>query len=813
MQRTSFNDGWQVREKPDMAAELTGVASPWTPVRLPHDAMITQSRDPEGSPAAGYFPGGVWQYQKSFSVPEEHRGRRIMVEFEGVYRSAAVYVNGVLAGHRPYGYSNFSVRLDPLVRYGEDNTITVEATAHDDSRWYSGAGIYRNTSLVVGGPVHVALDGVRISTPDVDDEAALVAVETTVENDTALPESTVVVSELVDEGGVVVARDEAPLTAPPGPSQTLRQRMLVTQPERWGIDAPTLYTCRTVLLLEGVEADRTEERFGIRTLGLDVARGLRINGETVELRGACVHHDNGVIGAATVGRAEERRVELLKAAGFNALRSAHHPMSKAMLDACDRLGMVVMDEAFDMWTESKSHDDYARWFPDWWREDIEAMVAKDFNHASVVMYSIGNEIPEAGNPAGAAWGRALADAIRAVDGTRFVTNCLQPFLALKDEILASFMPGAGSAGGEEMGVNTMMTTWDEILPRLLQQEVVGTKLAESASALDVVGYNYTDSRYEMDHELFPNRVMVGSETNSPKIDQLWRLVRVHDYVIGDFTWTGWDYLGEAGIGRVEYEPRAAGRPPLLGRYPWLTARTGDMDITGFRRPISYYREIVFGLRQEPFVAVEPPQYFGREPTVRSPWSTSGVASWTWPGHEGSPLRVVVYADADEVALLVNGTEVGRAPAGEKHRYRAEFDTTFEPGEVVAVGYRGAEELGRTELRSASGSVRLDVRADRAAIRADDTDAAFVTVEVVDAAGTVHPAADRAVTLAIEGPGELLGFGSGNPCTSEPFTEPTHSTYEGRALAVVRPTGPGSIAVSVAAEGCESRTVVIEARDP
>ena len=215
MQRTSFNDGWQVREKPDMAAELTGVASPWTPVRLPHDAMITQSRDPEGSPAAGYFPGGVWQYQKSFSVPEEHRGRRIMVEFEGVYRSAAVYVNGVLAGHRPYGYSNFSVRLDPLVRYGEDNTITVEATAHDDSRWYSGAGIYRNTSLVVGGPVHVALDGVRISTPDVDDEAALVAVETTVENDTALPESTVVVSELVDEGGVVVARDEAPLTAPP----------------------------------------------------------------------------------------------------------------------------------------------------------------------------------------------------------------------------------------------------------------------------------------------------------------------------------------------------------------------------------------------------------------------------------------------------------------------------------------------------------------------------------------------------------------------------------------------------------------------
>ncbi len=814
MQRTSFNDGWQVREKPDMAAELMGGASPWAPVRLPHDAMITQKRDPGGSPAAGYFPGGVWQYQKSFTVPEDHRGRRIMVEFEGVYRSAAVYVNGVLAGHRPYGYSNFSVRLEPLVRYGEDNTITVEATAHDDSRWYSGAGIYRNAKLVVGHAVHVTLDGVRISTPDVEEGAALVAVETTVENDTALPASTVVVTELVDDRDMVVARDEAPLTAPPGQGQTLRQRMLVTRPERWSIDAPTLYTCRTVLSLEGKEVDRSEERFGIRSLGLDVERGLRVNGETVKLRGACLHHDNGVIGAATIERAEERRVELLKAAGFNALRSAHHPMSKAMLDACDRLGMVVMDEAFDMWTESKSHDDYARWFPDWWREDVEAMVAKDFNHPSVVVYSIGNEIPEAGNPAGAAWGRALAGAIRAVDGTRFVTNCLQPFLALKDEILAAFMPESGAAaGGGDMGVNTVMTVWDEILPRLLQQEVVGTKLAESASAVDLVGYNYTDSRYEMDHELFPNRVMVGSETNPPKIDELWGLVRAHDHVIGDFTWTGWDYLGEAGIGRVEYEPVPAGRPPLLGPYPWLTARTWDHDITGCRRAISYYREIVFGLRREPFVAVEPPDHFGREPTVRSPWSTSDVAHWTWPGSEGSPLRVFVYADADEVALLVNGTEVGRAPAGERHRYRAEFETTYEPGEVVAIAYRGAQESGRTGLLTATGPVRLDVRVDRAAIRADDTDAAFVTVEVVDAAGTVHPAADRPVTLTIQGPGDLLGLGSGNPCTSEPFTGPTHSTYQGRALAVVRPTGPGSIAVSVSAEGCEPRTVVVEARDP
>jgi beta-galactosidase len=815
VERRSFNDGWQVREKPDMVAELRGGVQPWKPVRLPHDAMIATTRDPGGTPAAGYFPGGVWQYEKIFAVPDEHRGRRLIVEFEGVYRSAAVFVNRVLAGHRPYGYSNFSVRLDPLLRYGEENTIRVEATAHDDSRWYSGAGIYRNTKLVMGHPVHIALDGVRISTPDVDEKAALVAIETTVENDTALPASSVVVTELVDGTGGVVARDEAPLTVSPGESQTLRQRMLVANPKRWGTESPDLYTCRTLLRLEEEAIDRSEETFGIRSLQLDVAQGLRINGETVKLRGACLHHDNGVIGTATLERAEERRVELLKAAGFNALRSAHHPMSKAMLDACDRLGVLVMDEAFDMWTESKSHDDYARWFPEWWRQDVEAMVAKDFNHPSVVMYSIGNEILETGNPAGARWGRALAAAIRAVDATRFVTNCLQPFLACKDDILAGFMQGAGTAsasgGSDDMGVNTMITAFEEILPRLLQQEVIGTKLAESSSVLDVVGYNYTDSRYEMDHELFPNRVMVGSETHPAQIDKLWRMVQAHDYVIGDFTWTGWDYLGEAGIGRVEYEPVRETAPSFLGPYPWLTAQTGDIDITGHRRAISYYREIVFGLRREPFVAVEPPEHFGRQATVRSPWSTSGLASWTWPGHEGSPLRVVVYADADEVALVVNGNEVGRAPAGEEHRYRAEFDTTYEPGEAVAVAYRGTEQPARTTLRTANEPVRLDARADREAVRADDTDAAFVSIELVDEVGTVHPATDRAVTLTVDGPGELLGFGSADPCTEELFGGATHSTYEGRALAVVRPTGPGRIAVGVAADGYEPSTVVIDAQ--
>lgn len=811
MKRTSFNAGWRVRPKANLFEEMFGgAAQPWQPVHLPHDAMIGGRRDPDGHWSTAFFPGGVWEYEKTFTATEELRGKRVLLEFEGVYRSASVWVNGTRVGHRPYGYSDFTVSIAEHLHIGGENVVRVLATSHDDARWYSGAGIYRPVHLVTGDPVHLALDGVTVTTPMVDDDGATIDVTTVVENDSLVTEGTTVTTEIVDDAGSVVARDVAPLTVFPGRSESLRQRLFVAHPRRWSISSPTLYTCRTRLGADGTELDAEDSTFGIRTLAADPVRGLRVNGEPVELRGACIHHDNGVIGAATIGRADERRVEILKEAGFNALRSAHHPMSRDMLAVCDRLGMLVMDEAFDVWTESKMDDDYAQSFPEWWAADVDAMVRKDRNHPSVIMYSIGNEIPDVGKPAGAALGRAIAERIRAHDGARLVTNSINPLLACGTELFASFTPGAELAP-EEMGVNTMMTMLEQHLPRLLQGGVVDERTAEAFAYLDVAGYNYTESRYAMDRVLHPQRVIVGSETHPKRIAANWELVREHCHVIGDFTWTGWDYLGEAGIGQVRYESDPPESQRLMGSYPWITANTGDIDITGFRRPVSYWREIVWGLRDAPYVAVRPPAHHGEESSFRGGWSfTDAVATWSWDGWEGKPITVEVYADADEVELLVDGETVGRASVGAIHPFVAELDTTYTPGELTAVAYRGARETGRMSLTSASGPVLLDVHVDRELIDASERELAYVDITLVDGNGNLHSREDRAVTVTVDGSAALQGLGSGNPCTEETFGGSTHDTFNGRALAVIRPARAGTITVTVAAAGCDTRTVTIEA---
>jgi beta-galactosidase len=444
-------------------------------------------------------------------------------------------------------------------------------------------------------------------------------------------------------------------------------------------------------------------------------------------------------------------------------------------------------------------------------------VRKDRNHPSVIMYSIGNEIPEVGTPAGAALGRAMAERIRAHDSTRLVTNSINPLLACGPELFASLGAGAGEgtdASPTEMGVNTMMTMMEQYLPIVLQGELVDERTAEAYSYLDVCGYNYTESRYAMDHELHPQRVIVGSETNPSKIAANWKLVREHAHVIGDFTWTGWDYLGESGIGRVRYASDAAEGPGgLMAPYPWITSNTGDIDVTGFRRPVSYWREIVWGLRDAPYVAVRPPAHHGEESTHRGGWSfTDAVATWSWPGFEGKPITVEVYADADEVEILVNGSVVASGVVGETRPYLVSIETTYTPGELTAVAYRGGAESGRVSLTSAAGPVQLDVQVDRDAIDASDRDLAYLDIRLVDGDGNLHSSKDRAVAVAIDGPAVLQGLGSGNPCTEETFGATSHDTFHGRALAVVRPTGAGTITVTVSANECDTQIVTIEAME-
>jgi len=798
--RTSFNDDWQVRPKVNPFAELSGVTVPYRPVTLPHDAMIERDRVAPGGDATmeggagAYFPGGVVEYRKTFLVPEEHRGKRILIEFEGVYRDAMVFLNGDYAGQRPYGYSRFLVDADRFLRAGQDNEIRVEARAHQDSRWYSGAGIYRDTWLLVGDLVRIGPQGVRISTPDIDVERAVVEVATMVENDSIAIRTVELTTRIRDTAGAVVTTDTARVTVLPGEPATARQRLYIRDPSLWSPDSPALYTGEVSI----EDGDAETVTFGIRTLQLDPDRGLRINGETVKLRGACVHHDNGVLGAATFARAEERRVQLLKEAGFNAVRMSHHPMSTAMLDACDRLGMLVVDEAFDMWTSAKNPFDYSLSFPEWWERDLEAMVAKDINHPSVILYSIGNEIPETGSAAGAAWGRRLAEKVRSLDSTRYVTNAINPMLAVMSDLAA-----LRQQADEGAGINTLMADAGDAMNAVAASQLVTERTAESFSVLDVAGMNYADSRYGLDATLFPNRIILGAETFPTRIGRNWRLIQQHDHVIGDFTWTGWDYLGEVGLGRPQYSTSDSPRPSHTAPYPYLLAGCGDIDITGHRRPASYYREIVFGLRTQPYVAVHRPQHHGTT-FVGSPWAwRDAISSWTWPGHEGSPITVEVYSDADDVELLINNRSLGRHPVGEN---RTEFDTVYEPGELVAIAYRDGVESGRHVLRSATGAVQLRAETDRTVITAGDL--AYVTVTLTDAAGTLYPSADRPVSVAFSGDGVLLGFGSADPSTEERFDATERRTYDGRALAVLRPTGSGTIRLVAAAPDCDPVEVLI-----
>jgi len=819
MRRTQLNDNWSVRPQVSRFAEMFGASREWEGVTLPHDAMISGERSPAAGAATGYFVGGNWEYRRALEVADDDVV--VTLEFEGVYRDAAVSVNGTVAARRPYGYSNFFVAVDHLLHRGGDNELTVEARAGNDSRWYSGAGIYRNVWLLTAGPVHLVPDGLQVRTPEIDTDGAVIVVGAAVCNRSVATSQATLRVEVVDAGGVVVAGTETPVTTFPGDTIIARTRMHVAGARRWNPRDPYLYTCR-VALVDGEDViDEESTPFGVRTLAVDAERGLRINGEPVLLRGACVHHDNGVIGAATIARADERRVELLHAAGFNAIRSAHHPMSKPMLQACDRLGMLVMDETFDMWLQTKTEDDYALRFADWWEADVEAMVRKDMNHPSVVFYSIGNEVPDGSTPVGLQVGRALAQKVRDLDDTRFVTQAVTGILVggaeLFDEIRDSAAASAAATAtgtDEETGVNTAAMNLGDIMATAMSSSVITAKIQEAFSHLDVAGYNYMAGRFEMDRELFPQRVIVATESHPPSLDTDWAAVLRNPNVIGDFTWTGWDYLGEAGIGRVEHgEPAGArGMAAFHGDYPSLTAGCADIDITGHRLPQSYYREIVWGRRTEPYLAVHRPEHHGQALAHSSPWSWEDVvSSWTWTGHAGAPITVAVYADADEVELFLDGRSLGAQPAGAEQRFRAEFETMYEPGVLEAVARRGGTEVGRTQLRSASGPVVLDANADRTEVAAGDDDLVFIELTLVDDAGSLYNTADRRVTVELDGPAVVQGFGSANPCTEERFVDSHCTTFDGRALAVVRPTGVGTITVTLTAEGCDPVRVRVDAQ--
>lgn len=806
MKKNNFNDNWRVSVN---QSDVFAVTAPEDKiVNLPHDAVIQTPRNASASSKKGCFENGAWAYKKTFFVPEDSKDKRMIFEFEGVYQRAMVYINGDYAGQHPYGYTHFLIDADRFLRYGEENEIMVSVRTADDSRWYTGAGIYRDVYMLTSALTYIKPFSVKIDTPDINKSRAVVCVAATLRNDSAESKITATVEvSICDANGNVVANGTVPSTVFRGEETISRQRLYIKNPKLWNVDTPKLYTCNIrVTNPEGVLLDESTERFGIRSLSLDIYDGLQINGETVKLRGTCIHQDSGPLGAASFIDAERRRITLLKKVGFNAIRMSHHPANPVLLSACDELGMLVMDESFDMWTINKSDFDYALDFPVWWETDIKAMVERDYNHPCVIMYSIGNEIKETGSPNGTAWGRKLAEKIRELDNTRYITNGVNGMLAIMDMLIKKMSEHSGEQVSSGQGeINNMMTGLGERMKSVMCSEAVTKVTEESFAYLDIAGYNYADNRYVMDKDLFPNRIIVGSETYSSDIDRNWRLVLDNNNVLGDFTWTGWDYLGEAGVGKIKY-PEGGKYENVYNAYPTLTAMAGDIAITGFRRPVSYYREIVFGFRTQPYIAVQRPEHYD-DIAFYPPWSWSDAAShWSWTGFEGKPVRVEVYSQADEVELLINGKSIGKQPTGEANRYKTIFETTYESGEVIAVAYQNGTEVSRFNLITATGNMELMVSADKE--HADKDNLIYIDIYLADEKGNLFAADNKKVCVDVQGAGQLSGFANADPDTEENFYDAERTTFDSHALAVIRSTGTSEIIITISADGLTSRQVKI-----
>lgn len=814
MIRQNFNAEWNIMcDKKSSLGTMTRNCRT-VPVQLPHDAMIHElpTEKTANQSQTGFFPGGQYVYIKKWTVPTEWEKKTVILEFEGVYQTAMVYLNGHLAGQNLYGYSNFYVTLDEYLLYGQENEIKVIAnnSAVSNSRWYSGSGIYRNVKLLVGERIHVPADGVRITTLSASKEAAVVEVEIKVKNLERKKEVIRVMTSLVGTEGVV-GQEKTKVTMFQNAEEIIYQSIRVDNPHLWNCESPDLYQCVVAIECDGEILDEVKETFGIRVISLDSQSGLQINGKTVKLRGACIHHDNGVIGAATFERAEERRIEQLKNAGFNSIRSSHHPVSKAMLDACDRQGILVMDELSDVWTYHKNPHDFALHFADCWEQEVERMVAKDYNHPSVILYSAGNEIPEVGLDSGARMHRRICNKFKALDRTRYTTDGINGSMSitygcgmesLLKDMLGETIDMGGLNGANALNAYMSLKT-GERADEFACHPFVTDAIEECSMSADIIGLNYLTGRHLLEKELHPNKTLIGAETYPADIVRLWGLVKRHPHILGDFTWAGYDYLGEAGCGIFHYD----GGVNFSNIYPERAAYIGDINLIGYRRPISYFREIVYGLRKDPYIAVERVDRYGMI-TSKTAWMfKDNIESWTWTGYEGKPAVVDVYADADEVELFSNGKSLGRKPAGESHQFTATYETVYHPGTLCAVSYKNGIECGRFILKTAADEVQLAAEADRIKLSANGEDLSFITVKLVDRNGVENLFASKTVHVEVEGAGVLQGFGSAEPRTEASYDATEWETYDGYVMAVIRAgREAGKVKVTFSADGCENIVV-------
>lgn len=791
MKRIPLNFGWSRTERNPLPWEKDDNAAR---IDLPDDFVHTLPRKPDapGGARVGYMSDGYGRYAKVFDLPAEYQGKRIILNMDGAYMNTVVKFNGDTAALHPYGYTPTVADLTKLARFDIPNELVI--TAHGNqpsSRWYSGAGIYREVELWIGEPCYLDPRDLFVTTPVVGKDRAAVQVSADVTN-AAGAEKKVTVTAALSMKGESVGSASGVLTVPAGEKGSCVLTIDVAEPLLWDDIEPNLYDLTVSVEAEGQQPDLTEKKIGIRRIEISAAEGLKVNGRKLKLYGGCVHHDNGILGARAFPRAEERKLENLKAAGFNAIRTAHNPPSEALLDACDRLGIFVIDEFFDCWRTGKNQNDYSLWFEDWWKRDIAATILRDRNHPSVYCWSFGNEIREALGLSsdGPYWMKVQADYIRTLDDTRLVT-CGGMFVPAP---IGLRRPGSGPppmrsgfASGEEQ-----VARWKEML-----------------DCLDIISLNYSFHEYELFHDLLPDKVIQGTETQGIEAWNNREAVRKCDWVIGDFMWTAHDNLGEAGAGRNYYDPAERGHGLMAG-WPWLSCYQGDLALDGERLPRSYYRKVIWGKDDGIHLFTRHPEHTGKELLGTGFHWHDVWPVWSWSEEWiGKPVDVEAYADCDEVEFFVNGVSAAKAVPVEMIASAA---VDYAPGELKAVAYKDGRVVAETVLETVGKPVRVVLEADRPVIAADGMDLCYVTATVVDEKGRRVYDADCELTAAVSGAGTLAGFGSNDPCTEENYGTGRRRTWNGRATVIIRAgKEAGAVELAVTGGGYPAALLQIETR--
>lgn len=753
-------------------------------VDLPHDYVVAMPRRPDapGAASTGFYDTDTGCYTKYLTLPDAH----CILDVDGAYCNAHISVNGETLAIHPHGYTPLLVDLTAKMFPNALNQLCIDTRAvQPSSRWYSGAGVYRDVFLWTGGTVRVEPWDVFATTLRADETTATVRIAYRIAADE--PADAAVTTRIVTPDGQIAAETVTNVQAVVGKTP-LTVTLDVAQPQRWDLDTPVLYTVQTEIAVAGTVTDTAETPLGIRTISFDAVHGFRLNGRTVKLRGGCIHHDHGVLGAAAFPAAERRKLTLLKQAGFNAVRISHNPPSLALLEAADRIGMLVMDEAFDAWNHGKRAYDYHLAFADWWARDIAYMVQRDRSHPCVISYSIGNEIAERdGRSDGAQWAAKLAAEVRRYDDTRPVTSALdglwysddpnmpEAYRAERNRRRQAVQQAAEAAGKDEFAYRT----------------------EPYMAALDIVGYNYLYRRYRDDHAIYPERVIWGSETHALDFYDSWREVRENSYVIGDFTWTAYDNLGEAGAGRSSWK-RDGYIPGLtLVQYPWRTCFQGDLDLCGYRRPQSYFREAVWIGHTAPRIFTTHPMHYGEE-FFGTHWHWYDVLdTWTYPTeYIGQPVPAEVYTDADEIEWTLNGRVLGRT---KPEKAIARMDIPYEPGTLTATAIYDGRPGPQSSLHTVGVPDGVTVVSERDTFAADRRDLCYFDLTVVDASGDRVPDARIALECYADG-GELLGLFSGDPKSEDIYGTNRAHTFEGRAVAIVRTDRPGTVKLVVRSAG-------------